>query len=232
MNITFTDEASFETALDDVKANLLKRPFTVVENAILAEKLANMTVGGDRKSYQDLSLNLSSVSIKDAAKQMNVSPRSVMSVRNLKQNYPETYEKLEKGEFKSINAAVQEAKNFDCENLECVYVYRMESAINGEILEPSICKIGYTTSGASKRIMESQSATAVGYVLKIELIYYTKNANNLEKKLHNLLAIDRVPNICSKEWFKVSVNEVEKSIKYIEEGEGNELGRLSRSNHV
>ena len=232
MNITFTDEASFETALDDVKANLLKRPFTVVENAILAEKLANMTVGGDRKSYQDLSLNLSSVSIKDAAKQMNVSPRSVMSVRNLKQNYPETYEKLEKGEFKSINAAVQEAKNFDCENLECVYVYRMESAINGEILEPSICKIGYTTSGASKRIMESQSATAVGYVLKIELIYYTKNANNLEKKLHNLLAIDRVPNICSKEWFKVSVNEVEKSIKYIEEGEGNELGRLSRSNNV
>ena len=232
MNITFTDEASFETALDDVKANLLKRPFTVVENAILAEKLANMTVGGDRKSYQDLSLNLSSVSIKDAAKQMNVSPRSVRSVRNLRNKHPETYEKLEKGEFKSINAAVQEAKNFDCENLECVYVYRMESAINGEILEPSICKIGYTTSGASKRIMESQSATAVGYVLKIELIYYTKNANNLEKKLHNLLAIDRVPNICSKEWFKVSVNEVEKSIKYIEEGEGNELGRLSRSNHV
>ena len=232
MNITFTDEASFETALDDVKANLLKRPFTVVEKAILAEKLANMTVGGDRKSYQDLSLNLSSVSIKDAAKQMNVSPRSVRSVRNLRNKHPETYEKLEKGEFKSINAAVQEAKNFDCENLECVYVYRMESAINGEILEPSICKIGYTTSGASKRIMESQSATAVGYVLKIELIYYTKNANNLEKKLHNLLAIDRVPNICSKEWFKVSVNEVEKSIKYIEEGEGNELGRLSRCNNV
>ena len=232
MNITFTDEASFETALDDVKANLLKRPFTVVEKAILAEKLANMTVGGDRKSDQNISLNLSSVSIKDAAKQMSVSPRSIKSVRNLRNKHPETYEKLEKGEFKSINAAVQEAKNFDCENLECVYVYRMESAINGEILEPSICKIGYTTSGASKRIMESQSATAVGYVLKIELIYYTKNANNLEKKLHNLLAIDRVPNICSKEWFKVSVNEVEKSIKYIEEGEGNELGRLSRCNNV
>jgi len=232
MNITFTDEASFETALDDVKANLLKRPFTVVEKAILAEKLANMTVGGDRKSDQNISLNLSSVSIKDAAKQMSVSPRSIKSVRNLRNKHPETYEKLNNGKFKSINAAVQESKNFDYENMECVYVYRMESAINGEILEPSICKIGYTTSGASKRIMESQSATAVGYVLKIELIYYTKNANNLEKKLHNLLAIDRVPNICSKEWFKVSVNEVEKSIKYIEEGEGNELGRLSRCNNV
>jgi len=104
-----SDEASLDTALVEVtKANMLRRSLTLVESTIVAEKMANLTSGvGKGQNTKNANLRTSSVSIDDAANKMNVSPRSVDSVRNLKNNHPETYEQLEKGEFKSINAAVK-----------------------------------------------------------------------------------------------------------------------------
>ena len=107
-----SDEASLETALDEVtKANFIRRSMTTAEKAIVAEKMANLAHGGDRTSEQTPNLGLGAISIKDASKKMNVSHGSVESVRNLKKNHPETYEQLEKGEFKTINAAVESTKS-------------------------------------------------------------------------------------------------------------------------
>ena len=108
-----SDEASLETALDEVtKANFIRRSMTTAEKAIVAEKMANLAQGvGKGQNTKDANLHLSLVSIDDAANKMNVSKRSVHSVRNLKNNHPETYEQLEKGEFKTINAAVESTKS-------------------------------------------------------------------------------------------------------------------------
>ena len=106
-----SDEASLDTALVEVtKANMLRRSLTVVEKAIVAEKMANLAHGGDRTSEQGVNKRLDLVSIDDAAKQLNVSQTSVDRIRNLRNNHPETYEQLEKGEFKTINAAVESTK--------------------------------------------------------------------------------------------------------------------------
>jgi len=107
-----SDEASLDTALVEVtKANMLRRSLTVVEKAIVAEKMANLSSGvGKGQNTKTANLQTSSVSVDDAANKMNVSTRSVGSVRELRNNHPETYEQLEKGEFKSINAAVESTK--------------------------------------------------------------------------------------------------------------------------
>ena len=106
-----SDEASLETALDEVtKANFFRRSMTTAEKAIVAEKMANLAHGGNRTSEQGANRPLAAVSMADAANKMQVSPKSVKRVRELKNNHPETYEQLEKGEIKTINAAVNQAK--------------------------------------------------------------------------------------------------------------------------
>jgi hypothetical protein len=109
------DSASLEDAVGEVtKANMLRRQLSVAERAMVAEKLANMSADGFRgNQYQKVdSPNLDYapvVSLADAAKRMNVSRASVAEVRKIKNEAPEVYAKLERGEIKSINTASKEA---------------------------------------------------------------------------------------------------------------------------
>ena len=124
METAVKDEVTYE--LEKFKAKLTHQAMTTSEKAVIAEKIANMAIGvGKGQNTKETTLTTSFVSIDDAAKKMNVSPVSVKRVRELKKNHPETYEQLEKGNFKSISAAVAFAASKN--NKPCVYVFQHKS---------------------------------------------------------------------------------------------------------
>lgn len=82
---------------------MLRRQLSVAERAMVAGKLANMSHGGDRSEQSPNLDDAPSVSLSDAAKKLNVSRACVAEVRKLKNEAPEVYAKLERGEIKSIN---------------------------------------------------------------------------------------------------------------------------------
>jgi hypothetical protein len=64
-----------------VSRNFLRRHLSASQRAEIAAKLVNTSHGGDRKSDQVAKLQLEKTSIKQAAKLLKVSPRSVSSAR-------------------------------------------------------------------------------------------------------------------------------------------------------
>ena len=80
---------------------MLRRQLSVAERAMVAERLANMGHGGDRLSEQSANLHLGSAkSLEDAASDLNVSRRAVAQVRRIKNEAPEVYEKMQRGEIR------------------------------------------------------------------------------------------------------------------------------------
>src|SRR6266496_5429186 len=64
-----------------VSRNLLRRHLSASQRAEIAAKLVNTSHGGDRKSDQVAKLQLEKTSIKQAARLLKVSPRSVSTAR-------------------------------------------------------------------------------------------------------------------------------------------------------
>ena len=205
---TALDEVTYE--LEKFKAKLTHQAMTTSEKAVIAEKIANMAHGGDRTSEQDDKLQIDSVSIDDAAKKMNVSKGSVHSVRNLKKNHPEAYEQLEKGNFKSIAAAV--AFSASKNNKPCVYVFQLKDIITGKIIHPELCKIGRTDGDLNYRLNAQSShffeTVLVGFI-------ECENSSYLEAAAHFYFKNSKVPHIRGNEWFKVDAIDAVKSIKKI-----------------
>jgi len=92
-------------------------------------------------------------------------------------------------------------------NQPSVYVFRMESVVTGELLEPSICKIGATLVGAAGRAMPQ-----FGYVARMEIVHECDDPFEMEEYLHNYFCEDRV-DAGGKEWFKVTIDQVRQVIK-------------------
>lgn len=67
-----------------ISKNLKRRHLTTGQRAMVAEQLANMPRGGDRKSENIKVQNCTLVSQEEAAKQLNVSERSVKQARKVR----------------------------------------------------------------------------------------------------------------------------------------------------
>ena len=103
------DDWSFDKVKNRVVAlNVLRRHLTTGQRALVAAALANMTVGGDRKSDQTANLQ-NDISVGTAANQLSVSPRSVSTAKDVKRDTPDLAEKVNKGQM-SLHAAETERR--------------------------------------------------------------------------------------------------------------------------
>lgn len=103
------DDWSFEKVKSRVVAlNVLRRHLTAGQRALVAAALANMTLGGDRKSNQSANSH-SDTSLQDAADQMSVGRRTVVTAKDVKRDAPDLAEKVNRGEM-SLNAADTERR--------------------------------------------------------------------------------------------------------------------------
>jgi len=95
-----------------VSLNLFRRHLTDGQRAMIAEKLATMGHGGDRRSDQDANLRLENLKLplKAAAAMMNVSERSVQSARVVRDHgAPELIDAVQTGRM-AVSAAAEVAR--------------------------------------------------------------------------------------------------------------------------
>ena len=103
------DDWSLDRVKDRVVAlNVLRRHLTTGQRALVAAALANMTLGGDRKSNQSANSH-SDTSLQKAANQMSVGRRTVATAKDVKRDVPDLAEKVNRGEM-SLNAAETERR--------------------------------------------------------------------------------------------------------------------------
>tara|TARA_R110000744_G_C19064442_1_gene529377 strand:+ start:52 stop:627 length:576 start_codon:yes stop_codon:yes gene_type:complete len=100
-----------------------------------------------------------------------------------------------------------------------VYVYRMESAITGELLEPTICKIGATLICPNSRVNQQVVVASAGYVARIELVHTCDDPFELESYLHDYFK-DNWVDAGGKEWFKVTTEQIKLAIEAKEKPHG------------
>lgn len=82
-----------------VSMNIHRRHLNESQRAMVAMKVENLKHGGDRKNDQDANLHLENVSRAEAAKLLNVSPRSVATAAQVRREAtPEVIRAIEKGE--------------------------------------------------------------------------------------------------------------------------------------
>ena len=81
---TFTEYEGDGPTGHAISLNNMRRDLNPSQRAMVAEKLANLSHGGDRKSDQSSSVSLDSVSQSDAAEQMGVSRTLVQKARRVK----------------------------------------------------------------------------------------------------------------------------------------------------
>jgi ParB-like chromosome segregation protein Spo0J len=99
----------FEGTFDEARAyvvslNMVRRHLTTGQRAVIATELANLPRGGDRSKVQNCTLK-----IDDAAKQLNVSPRTVKTAKAVKDADPALAEEVKEGKTKLSTAAKKTA---------------------------------------------------------------------------------------------------------------------------
>jgi ParB-like chromosome segregation protein Spo0J len=92
-----------------LSTNLHRRHLSTSQRAMVAEKLATMAHGGDRKSDQAANLPLEKVSQSDAAEKLNVSERSIRDAKAIREASNTLAKEVENG-VKTLNAAKKEIK--------------------------------------------------------------------------------------------------------------------------
>lgn len=98
-----------------ISKNLHRRHLNETQRAVVASKLATMTNGGWRgNQWQSANLQTAKTSQPEAAKQLNVSPRLVASVKEVERKAPELMPKLESGQM-TANEAVKEVRRIERE---------------------------------------------------------------------------------------------------------------------
>lgn len=103
-----------QAALDFViRHNLKRRHLNETQRAVVAGRLANMERGGDRPSANDLNFDHANlhngISQSAAAAMLNVSPRTVATVKAVTKAAPELVERMERGEM-TANEAYRHVK--------------------------------------------------------------------------------------------------------------------------
>lgn len=91
-----------------VSKNLHRRHMNEAQRSVIAAKLANMPVGRNWANSANLQNN-QTVTQAEAATMLNVSPRSVASVKAIERDAPDLLLAMESGEL-SVNAAMREVK--------------------------------------------------------------------------------------------------------------------------
>ncbi len=92
-----------------ISQNLHRRHLTVSQRAAIADHLAMMSHGGDRKSEEIKSQKCELISREDAAAKMRVSPRALDQARSIRVRAPEVAKKVESGEI-TLAEATRELK--------------------------------------------------------------------------------------------------------------------------
>lgn len=112
-----------------IRHNLHRRHLNESQRGVIASRLANMNRGGDRPSRRDVnfdSANLQNrnqnVSQERAAEMMNVSPRTVATIKAIEKTAPELIEKIESGELTANKAWTEARRKEVVRNLESVEV--------------------------------------------------------------------------------------------------------------
>ena len=108
------DDTSFQKVMDRVVAeNILRRHLTVGQRAMIAASLANMTKQDTLKQNTDGQIcpteGGNKKSNEDAAKSLNVSPKTVKNAKEVKRDAPDLAKKVERGDM-SLNAAKTESR--------------------------------------------------------------------------------------------------------------------------
>jgi hypothetical protein len=88
------------TKPDVVSLNMIRRHLDTGQRAMIAAELANLPRGGDRSKVQNCTLK-----IDDAAKQLNVSPRTVKTAKAVKEADQALAEEVNQGKTKLSTAA-------------------------------------------------------------------------------------------------------------------------------
>lgn len=91
-----------------ISLNLIRRHLNETQRAVIASKLANITHGGDRRSDQTANLPFE-ISQPEAAEMLNVSERTIRTVKEIDRKAPEYINKMESGEI-TANEAIKEIK--------------------------------------------------------------------------------------------------------------------------
>lgn len=91
-----------------ISKNLHRRHLNETQRAVVASKIANMPLGG--AIYRSANLQTDKVSQSEAADMLNVSPRTVASVKAVERAAPDLLPKLESGEM-SAHEATKEVQN-------------------------------------------------------------------------------------------------------------------------
>jgi DNA modification methylase len=97
-----------------ISKNVSRRHLNETQRSIVASRLANMERGGDRPSRSDsnfdsANLHVGNISQPEAAQMLNVSPRTVATVKAVEREAPELIPQMEAGKM-SANEAYKEVK--------------------------------------------------------------------------------------------------------------------------
>jgi len=90
-----------------ISANLARRHLSESQRAMIAERIATMPHGGDRKSDQALKLAVDQTT---ASKMLNVGASSIRKARKVRAESPDLAEKVERGEMTLNKAAGADPK--------------------------------------------------------------------------------------------------------------------------
>jgi len=87
-----------------ISKNLHRRHLSESQRAVVASKLANMAHGGDYTSEQSANLRIAQISQSQASEMLNVSARTVATVKAIERDAPELISKIESGEITAHEA--------------------------------------------------------------------------------------------------------------------------------
>lgn len=91
-----------------ISLNSIRRHLSISQRALVAANIANLTQGGNRRSFQRANLHFESIA--ETAEKLNVSERSVKKAKQIKRDsIPEVVAQVEKGEM-SLNEASKISK--------------------------------------------------------------------------------------------------------------------------
>jgi len=101
----FNEYTGEQTPLDYVLSkNLHRRHLNETQRAIVASKLANMPLGGDIYYHRSANLPTGNISQPEAAAMLNVSERTVRTVKAIERDAPELLPKMESGDMNAHEA--------------------------------------------------------------------------------------------------------------------------------
>jgi len=121
-----------------ISKNLHRRHLNETQRAVIGARIANMQMGDNQ--YKTGSANLQThVSQPEAAKQLNVSPRMIATVKEIERKAPEFISRMERGEI-TANQAVTQIKKAEVianlENIETIEAKQIEGVYDVIVIDP------------------------------------------------------------------------------------------------